>query len=400
MPNISKIKPSKKKAIIAGHFCLDILPDLSNVPEGEFFNLFLPGHLLESGEMNIATGGAASNTGISLNKLGVPATIIARVGQDGFGKMAQEHLEKFVQSDHIQLNHVEGETTSYTVIVNPPGVDRIFLHHPGANDSFTGQNIDFSVYKDHVLFHFGYPQLMKEMFFDGGRRMSSMYRRAKELGFTTSLDTTFPDPSSEMGQVDWEKVLKETLPFVDIFSPSFEEAFFMLDKRKYSQFVEGNSRKISPDLILPLLEKILEFGSKIAFIKLGELGAILGCGPKILEEEFGRAWYPQLSEWKNKWMWIPSFKVKVAGTTGAGDATIAGLLASILNEMPLEESLLMAMGVGGCNVEAIDSVSSVLSWSDTATRINLGWEQNNLSLENYPDWLWNPVFLIWEKQVQ
>lgn len=400
MPSISKLVPSDKKAIIAGHFCLDILPDLANVPKGEFFSLFQPGHLLESGKMNIATGGAASNTGISMNKLGVPATIIARVGNDGFGTIAHEHLEKFVKADLACLDHVEGETTSYTVIINPPGIDRIFLHHPGANGTFSGQEVYFPNYQDHVLFHFGYPQLMKLMFQDDGKRMVTMFQEAKQNGFTTSLDTTFPDPSSEMGQVDWAGVLHETLPYVDIFSPSFDEAFFMLDRDGYLQYAESTQLEVTPDLVLPLVEKILQYGAKIALIKLGELGAIIGVSKNLTEEEFGRAWFPQMRNWENRFLWAPSFKADVVGTTGAGDATIAGFLASILNEMPIEESLLIAMGVGGCNVEAIDSVSGVQSWEVTVSRINSGWQQGAVDLGQHEGWVWNSSFHLWEKLVK
>lgn len=395
MSNISYHNSGNKKAIVAGHFCLDILPDLSNVPFKQFFELFQPGHLLETGKMNIATGGAASNTGISLNKLGLSASIIARLGSDGFGHIAAEHLENFVAPEFNCLNLVEGETTSYTIIVNPPGIDRIFLHHPGANDSFTDTDVEFSKFPEHVLFHFGYPQLMKSMYMDQGKRLVALFQKAKNAGFTTSLDTTFPDPSSPMGKVNWEDVLRAVLPYVDIFSPSYEEAYFMLDKQGYQSFIDSGVELAPDKVLMDLTERILDFGAKIAFLKLGSSGAILHVSDQLDQQGFGKAWFPGLKQWEARTLWAPSYQVDVVGTTGAGDATIAGLLGAVMREMPIETALSFAMGVGACNVEAIDSVSGVRTWAETMTRINDGWQKNPMGLPS-PAWVWSENHQIWE----
>ncbi len=396
MANFSNLNIGNKKAIVAGHFCLDILPDLSNVPPGKFYDLFQPGHLLEAGNMNIATGGAASNTGINMSKLGVPTSIIARLGLDGFGRIAIQHMEKYVTQEFNHLNLIAGETTSYTIIINPPGIDRIFLHHPGANDAFTDEDVEFTDYQDHVLFHFGYPQLMKSMFADQGKRLIALFKKAKAAGFTTSLDTTFPDPSSAMGKVDWENVLKSVLPYVDIFCPSFEEAFFMLDQTGYQSYIASASQTGFEEILLKLTEKILTFGAGIAFLKLGDNGALIQVSDQLNKDNFGRAWYPALNQWKNQVLWVPSFQVEVVGTTGAGDATIAGFLSAILSEMSIEEAITFAMGVGACNVEAIDSVSGVRTWRETIDRINAGWKKNSMNLDK-DLWLWSEMHQLWKK---
>ena len=62
----------------------------------------------------------------------------------------------------------KGEVTSYTVVLNPPGIDRIFLHCPGANDTFTDEDVTDEVLGGASLFHFGYPPLMKQIWSDGG----------------------------------------------------------------------------------------------------------------------------------------------------------------------------------------------------------------------------------------
>jgi hypothetical protein len=59
-------------AVIAGHLCLDVLPEiLANTPE-EFRASFGPARLMFVGPVALSTGGAVSNTGIALHKLGIP----------------------------------------------------------------------------------------------------------------------------------------------------------------------------------------------------------------------------------------------------------------------------------------------------------------------------------------
>ncbi len=45
-------------AVVAGHICLDIIPQLSGVSAAAFERSFAPGHLLEVGPASLSTGGA------------------------------------------------------------------------------------------------------------------------------------------------------------------------------------------------------------------------------------------------------------------------------------------------------------------------------------------------------
>jgi len=168
----------------------------------------------------------------------------------------------------------------------------------------------------------------------------------------------------------------------------------------------GSGKDVSNEVVKPaffallnkLTEEILEFGAKVAFLKLGNLGAIVHVSEEFSESDFGRAWFFGLEKWQKRVLWAPSYKVEVIGTTGAGDATIAGFLGAILNEMPIEEALSFAMGVGACNVEAIDSVSGVRTWGETAKRINDGWLTNPVSMDPA---VWKKVVphQVWQRKI-
>ena len=68
-------------AVSAGHICLDMTP-LFFKESGGIKDIFIGGKLTNIGEMMMTTGGSAPNTGIALNKLGLNAPIMAKVGED------------------------------------------------------------------------------------------------------------------------------------------------------------------------------------------------------------------------------------------------------------------------------------------------------------------------------
>jgi hypothetical protein len=75
----------------------------------------------------------------------------------------------------------------------------------------------------------------------------------------------------------------------------------------------------------------------------------------------------------------------VAGTTGSGDATIAGFLAALLKGEPPEACVTMACAVGGCNVEAPDALSGLRGWDETRRRVAEGWTRRPVPL-SAPAW--------------
>ncbi|RYG41008.1 carbohydrate kinase family protein, partial [bacterium] len=73
-------------------------------------------------------------------------------------------------------------------------------------------------------------------------------------------------------------------------------------------------------------------------------------------------------------IWEPCRKVEVAGTTGSGDATIAGFLFGWLQGWPLSECARAATATGAACCERPDATSGVPSWSDLSARLKGGWE--------------------------
>lgn len=385
----------KFSAVAAGHICLDVIPNMDNLPVGQFASLFQPGQLLSIGPATFSTGGPVSNTGLALFRLGVPTRLVAKVGADPFGQVVC-HLVESVNAELVQGLVVDARAvTSYSVIVSPPGIDRIFLHCSGANDTFGPEDIDFDLAAGAGLFHFGYPPIMRRMYAQGGEELAEVFRRARASGSTTSLDMAFPDPSSPGGQVDWRAILTRALPFVDIFMPSIEELLFMIERETYDRLpVGGLLAAVQPELLSRLAKALIELGVKIVVFKLGDRGLYLRTAGRSALAEMGRAAPADLAVWADQELWAPCFQVKVVGTTGSGDATIAGFLSALLRDCPPRQAINMAVAVGACNVEAADALSGLRSWDETLARVRQGWARLPLAL-SAPGWCWSESDQLW-----
>jgi sugar/nucleoside kinase (ribokinase family) len=386
-------------AVVAGHICLDVHPDLSGSARDAFEKIFVPGRLIEAGPVTYSTGGAVSNTGLALNRLGIATRLVGKVGNDLFQQIVCQIIASYGENLTEGMIIDASANTSYTIIINYPGVDRIFLNYPGANDIFEARDIPFEFLEQARLFHFGYPPLLRSIFLNDGVQLEMIFRQAHQMGVTTSLDMAFPDPSSEAGQADWRSILKSVLPHVDIFIPSVEEILFMMRRQTYEEMcatIGGPNilPLITPELLSDIAQELMEMGARIVGLKLGYRGLYLRTGNPLLIKLMGRACPSNPDTWASRELWAPCFKIAVAGTTGSGDATIAGFLAALLRGLSIEESLRLAVAVGACSVEAVDALSGIQSWETTLARVAAGWEQQTLDLD-CPGWNFDAASGLW-----
>jgi len=389
---------ANQNAVVAGHICLDIIPRLNEMSAEDFRAAFQPGQVIEIGPATLSPAGAVANTGLALHRLGIPTRLVGKVGDDLFGRAVLDLVRSF--GEHLAEGMVVDPqaTTSYTLVISPPGADRFFFHDAGANQTFGVNDIDFEALQGVDLFHFGYPPVLKRMYADGGGELRQVFERAKAAGVTTSLDMCLPDPNAPSGKADWRRILRQALPFVDVFLPSVDELLFMLHRDIYEQLKAKSPRgdiqdSVTPALLSGLSTQLLEMGAKIILLKLGERGAYLRTSSKTVLASIGRAAPSDPSEWADIELWSPCFQVEVAGTTGSGDATIAGFLSALLRGLSPYEALTAAVAVGACNVEAADGLSGLCSWEATMGRVAMGWERRPLQLDA-PGW--RPSFGLWE----
>lgn len=367
-----------KKIISAGHICLDITPVFpANRSCSRIGDLLQPGKLIHTGEADVHTGGSVANTGLALKILGADVQLMGKTGNDAFGKMVQQIVEQYGGG---KLLVDEDASTSYTVVLAVPGIDRIFLHNPGANDTFCSSDIPEEDLKDAALFHFGYPSLMKSMYVNDGEELVNIFRRMKGKQIATSLDLAAVDPDSEAGKADWPLILKKVLPFVDFFVPSFDELCYILNRERFEELRE-TGEDMTKDLDIekeagPLADKLFELGCKVVMIKCGTAGMYYRTAGSEVISQTGSRLDLNIDKWSDKSGIQPVFPAdKVLSGTGAGDTSIAAFLAAVLNGEDPAMCAALAAAEGSCCVTAYDALSGLKTLSELKERIKSGWKK-------------------------
>lgn len=373
----------KKKVIVAGHSCLDLTPifppgtkEVANPGE-----LLAPGKLVQMEGVAINGGGAVSNTGIAMKLLGADVSLLTKTGTDTFGKVLKDIYAGFGVADSVIS--VEGERTSYTTVIAMPGIDRILLHDPGCNNTFSLEDVKGADLTGVSLFHFGYPPIMERMYLNDGAELVEMLKYVKSQGVAVSMDMAMVDPASKAGQADWLKILTEALPHVDFFVPSVEEICFMLDRSRYE---EWSKRAAGGELvnilrkedIAPLAEKCMELGTRVLLLKCGAPGLYYKTGSAVMMEKLHELTGINASDWADREGFENSFlPEKVLSGTGAGDTTIAAFLTAMLEGYSFERCIQLAAAEGASCVEAYGALEGIRSLEELERRIDNGWTKGD-----------------------
>ena len=373
----------KKKVIVAGHSCLDLTPifppgtkEVANPGE-----LLAPGKLVQMEGVAINGGGAVSNTGIAMKLLGADVSLLTKTGTDTFGKVLKDIYAGFGVADSVIS--VEGERTSYTTVIAMPGIDRILLHDPGCNNTFSVDDVKRADLTGVSLFHFGYPPIMERMYLNDGAELVEMLKYVKSQGVAVSMDMAMVDPASKAGQADWLKILTEALPYVDFFVPSVEEICFMLDRPRYE---EWSKRAAGGELvnilrkedIAPLAEKCMELGTRVLLLKCGAPGLYYKTGSAVMMEKLHELTGINASDWTDREGFENSYlPEKVLSGTGAGDTTIAAFLTAMLERYSFERCIQLAAAEGASCVEAYGALEGIRSLEELERRIDNGWEKGD-----------------------
>ncbi len=380
MEEVHSMEERQSKIIVAGHVCLDITPVFSGQEGNSLGEIFSPGKLLQMKQAEVHTGGCVANTGLAMKLLGADVSLMGKVGADEFGSI----IKRIFSEHHAGqgLIAVSEESTSYSVILAPPGIDRIFLHNPGANDTFCADDIPDKSLEGCALFHFGYPTLMRRMYEEEGKELLRIFRKAKDAGAATSLDFAMVNEDTDAGRACWEKILEKVLPSVDFFVPSVEELCFMLDKERFVQWQQrACGRDITEILdagrdVRPLADRCMELGAKVLLIKCGSTGMYYRTACRETLLAISDRIKLQVEEWENQEGFEKSYRPdRVLSGSGAGDTSIAAFLVSMLNGRSLQQAVRLAAAAGASCVASYDALSGLRSLDELEARIEAGWEK-------------------------
>lgn len=235
-------------------------------------------------------------------RLGLKVAFIGLCGDDVLGRFMLEQMQaRGVNTDNVIICP-EG-TTGLSVILNR-GVDRAILTHPGLTSALRAEGVDDSLLCQarhlHVASYFLQTALQPGL--------PDLFRRARAIGLTTSLDPNY-DPTERWVGFD------DLLSVTNVFLPNAVEACSLTGETS----VEGAASRLA--------EKV-----ETLAIKLGADGA-LGI---------------DLSQMVR----VSSIPVNVVDTVGAGDSFDAGFLYGYLYHWPLAKTLRLATICGALSTRA------------------------------------------------
>jgi len=396
--------------VAAGHTCLDLIPTFT--VEGkvnDMTDVLVPGKMINMGPCVVVGGGPVTNAGVSIRRLGVKTELIGKIGNDDFGKQILGWYEE--HEGHFNgIKVVDGESTSYTVAICIPGIDRFYLHHCGANNTFGYDDMSFDLVERSKLMLFGYPPWMQKLYENTGAELTKILKKTKELGTTTALDLSIPDVSGYGDKVDWRAILKNWVPLCDIMVPSAEEVFYFLYKDK---FLEKKAKlgpkecvldRMTVEEISTLGRDLIDMGTSIAMIKCGNRGLYIRTAGQDQLKKLGAAGCSDPENWANRELWFPVYQEeKFVGALGSGDAAIAGFLSAFVWNHSIESCLRYANAAGSMNVTVPDGLTWNKGFEDLTRRIEAGWKTKALDI-NEAGWKWENGFWVgpnnsgqWEK---
>lgn len=276
------------------------------------------GKIIRVEQLELHTGGCATNSAIDLAKIGVKVAIAGKIGNDGFGSFIFNSLE--AEGVNVEgLKREDGISTSASMILVGSDGERTILHSFGSNAVFTKEDIDLSfISKAKILFVAG--SLLMPRF--DGEPTARILKKAQGMGVYTVLDTAWDSTGR------WMKAIGPCLPYLDLFIPSEDEARMLSNKEDPKD----------------MADVFLSMGAKSVVIKLGKKGCLI----RNAQESIA----------------VPAFKVDAVDATGAGDSFVAGFITGLLKGWDLEQCGIFANAVGAHCVMDMGASKGIKSFDE------------------------------------
>ena len=274
-------------------------------------------------EIRLTVAGTAGGTVIDCAKLGLKCRAVGAVGDDEKADFVLHTLRHF-GVDVAAMQRLAGVPTSATILNVRPNGDRPALHRRGASDAFTLTEADYPSVLDAKFVHVGGMPLLAKL---DGAPTTALLKAAKAAGCTTTFDMIAATPQTL-------EVLRPSLPYVDYFVPSIEDAAAMSGLAKAE-----DSARFFRDL-----------GARTVVLTMGGEGCLVATPDAMFR--------------------LPAFEIDVKDTTGCGDAFSAGLIAGLHHGWDIEKAARFASAAGALVATGLGSDAGIVSFADTERLMN------------------------------
>ncbi|HUS04874.1 MAG TPA: sugar kinase [Bryobacteraceae bacterium] len=260
-------------------------------------------------QMDLVVGGSSSITAFNLASLGTSVGFVGVLGKDAFGRFMEDSL-RAAGVDLSALRHSKTEKTGLT-IWHTVGGKRAGLTYPGTISMLRSRDVPGSYLQHSRHLHVGAYFLLENLHAGA----AALFRRAKKLGLTTSLDCNY-DPTEQ-----WDSHIRQVLRYTDVFLPNEIEAMKL-------------THAVTPE------QAAHELGSlvPVVAIKLGAKGAYIHSA----EDSFH----------------APALRSKVVDTTGAGDSFNAGFLSEYVRGSHLKVCARAGISAAARSITAVGGTAA------------------------------------------
>ncbi len=272
-------------------------------------------------DYTLEMGGSCCLFACQAARLGLRTAILGRVGADDFGRLIVRRLNE-CGVDTTRVTVDPALKTGLGIALCPPG-DRAILTYMGTINAVRPEEVSDELLSTARHLHHGSYYLHTRL----RPAIAGIFRRARALGLTTSLDPNW-DP-----QETWNGGLLEALRWTDIFLPNDQEALRISRQEGLAQAAQVFRRQ----------------GARIVAIKAGEKGA----------------WgYTEAGAWQQ-----PVAPVSGGDSIGAGDSFDAGFLAGWLRGYPLPACLAIAAFCGRSVAGQIGGLTGQPTWAEVLEHV-------------------------------
>ena len=262
-------------------------------------------------------GGGPANVAVALRRLGMPCALIAKVGDDAFGR----HLiavmdEQGVETRGIGVDAEARTTLAFIAMPDENHAEFVFYRNPGADLQIHAEELDLEMIAGARAFQFGSLSLVGE---PARSATQAAVSAAKQAGVIVCYDVNYR-PTLWSSQ---DEALEQARKFA-------AQADLLKVNEIELRLLAGQAED------LPAACKALaEMGPTLIAVTLGPMGSFF-----YTRGAFGR---------------VPAFPVETVDAVGCGDAFLAGLLTRLVsaadwrdhcNEANLHEDFRFANATG------------------------------------------------------
>lgn len=272
----------KGKIVVFGSFVVDLTSRAPHLP--------IPGETVIGSTFKLGPGGKGSNQGVAAHRAGADVTMVTKVGNDVFGKVAQDfYKSEGMDTQYVFLDDTIETGTALIMVDENSGQNQILVVS-GACGHITDEDIKKAM---PVILEADILLLQLEINLDALEKLIDI---AHNNGIKVVLNTA---PAQKLP----EGLLAKT----DIVTPNEIEAGFLtgLEIRR-------------PDDAKKAGEAFVQKGVKNVVITLGKDGVFVMT--------------------KDRYELIPSIKVNSVDTTGAGDAFNGGFVTALAEGLDIFEA--------------------------------------------------------------